>query len=68
MHKEDVGFLYCVLHAGQVTTASSIAWMVKYLDENQEIQDKLRVSESGQFDSIFVISLGTLSIRSYKSI
>ncbi|THU42917.1 hypothetical protein C4D60_Mb00t07270 [Musa balbisiana] len=28
--------------AGQVTTASSIAWMVKYLDENQEVQEKLR--------------------------
>ncbi|WOK97789.1 abscisic acid 8'-hydroxylase 4 isoform X2 [Canna indica] len=28
--------------AGQVTTASSIAWMVKYLDENQEILEKLR--------------------------
>ncbi|KAG6480347.1 abscisic acid 8'-hydroxylase 4-like [Zingiber officinale] len=28
--------------AGQVTTASSIAWMVKYLDENQEVEEKLR--------------------------
>lgn len=57
-----------VLQAGQVTTASSIAWMVKYLDENQEMQEKLRVSENGKFDSIFVKSLDALSIRSYKSI
>ncbi|PIA52744.1 hypothetical protein AQUCO_01000544v1, partial [Aquilegia coerulea] len=28
--------------AGQVTTASAMTWMVKYLDENQEIQDTLR--------------------------
>ncbi|KAG1342815.1 abscisic acid 8'-hydroxylase 2-like [Cocos nucifera] len=28
--------------AGQITTASAIAWMVKYLDENQEVQDRLR--------------------------
>lgn len=28
--------------AGQVTTASAMAWMVKYLDENKEIQDTLR--------------------------
>nr|XP_029117110.1 abscisic acid 8'-hydroxylase 2-like [Elaeis guineensis] len=29
--------------AGQITTASAIAWMVKYLDENQEVQDGLRI-------------------------
>ncbi|XP_068638545.1 abscisic acid 8'-hydroxylase 2 [Aristolochia californica] len=29
--------------AGQVTTASAITWMIKYLDENQDAQDKLRV-------------------------
>ncbi|KAK1298676.1 Cytochrome P450 90D2 [Acorus calamus] len=28
--------------AGQITTASAIAWMVKYLDENQEIQETVR--------------------------
>ncbi|XP_020268316.1 abscisic acid 8'-hydroxylase 2 [Asparagus officinalis] len=28
--------------AGQITTASAIAWMVKYLDENQDIQERLR--------------------------
>ncbi|XP_038982961.1 abscisic acid 8'-hydroxylase 2 isoform X3 [Phoenix dactylifera] len=28
--------------AGQITTASAIAWMVKYLDENQEVQERLR--------------------------
>ncbi|OVA08750.1 Cytochrome P450 [Macleaya cordata] len=28
--------------AGQVTTASAMTWMVKYLDENQELQDTLR--------------------------
>lgn len=31
-------------HAGQITTASAIAWMVKYLDENHEVQERLRVS------------------------
>lgn len=29
--------------AGQDTTATSIAWMVKYLDENPDVLDKLRV-------------------------
>ncbi|KAL5720612.1 hypothetical protein ACHQM5_013265 [Ranunculus cassubicifolius] len=28
--------------AGQVTTASAMTWMVKYLDENPEVQDALR--------------------------
>uniref|UniRef100_A0A1D1Z9E1 Cytochrome P450 720B2 n=1 Tax=Anthurium amnicola TaxID=1678845 RepID=A0A1D1Z9E1_9ARAE len=28
--------------AGQITTASAMTWMVKYLDENQEVQEKLR--------------------------
>ncbi|KAI3882652.1 hypothetical protein MKW92_012260 [Papaver armeniacum] len=28
--------------AGQVTTASAMTWMVKYLDENQDLQDVLR--------------------------
>ncbi|KAJ1684816.1 hypothetical protein LUZ63_016206 [Rhynchospora breviuscula] len=29
--------------AGQVTTASAITWMVRYLDEHAEVQDKLRM-------------------------
>ncbi|XP_072979989.1 abscisic acid 8'-hydroxylase 2 isoform X2 [Typha angustifolia] len=29
--------------AGQVTTASAITWMVKYLDENKEVQETLRI-------------------------
>ncbi|XP_073000177.1 abscisic acid 8'-hydroxylase 2 isoform X3 [Typha latifolia] len=28
--------------AGQVTTASAITWMIKYLDENKEVQETLR--------------------------
>ncbi|KAJ3694320.1 hypothetical protein LUZ60_009800 [Juncus effusus] len=28
--------------AGQITSASAITWMVKYLDENKEIQENLR--------------------------
>ncbi|XP_043713164.1 abscisic acid 8'-hydroxylase 2 [Telopea speciosissima] len=31
--------------AGQDTTASAMAWMVKYLDENQDVQDKLRAEQ-----------------------
>ncbi|CAK9178498.1 unnamed protein product [Ilex paraguariensis] len=31
--------------AGQDTTASAITWMVKYLDENQEVLDKLRAEQ-----------------------
>ncbi|KAK1298679.1 Abscisic acid 8'-hydroxylase 3 [Acorus calamus] len=27
----------------QITTASAITWMVKYLDENQEIQERVRI-------------------------
>ncbi|XP_073000183.1 abscisic acid 8'-hydroxylase 2 isoform X4 [Typha latifolia] len=29
--------------AGQVTTASAITWMIKYLDENKEVQETLRI-------------------------
>lgn len=36
-------------YAGQVTTASAITWMVKYLDENKEVQDKLRVSKMNTY-------------------
>ncbi|XP_010263599.1 PREDICTED: abscisic acid 8'-hydroxylase 3 [Nelumbo nucifera] len=31
--------------AGQITTASAMTWMVKYLDENQEIQHTLRAEQ-----------------------
>ena len=31
--------------SGQDTTASAITWMVKFLDENQEVLETLRVSE-----------------------
>lgn len=30
---------------GQITTASAMTWMVKYLDENKDVQEKLRVSK-----------------------
>ena len=32
--------------AGQDTTASAITWMIKFLDENQDVLEKLRVSEN----------------------
>ncbi|KAJ4949873.1 hypothetical protein NE237_000022 [Protea cynaroides] len=31
--------------AGQETTASAMTWMVKYLDENQDVQETLRVEQ-----------------------
>ena len=33
-----------IMDAGQDTTASAISWMVKYLDENQEVLQILKVS------------------------
>lgn len=33
---------------GQITTASAMTWMVKYLDENKDVQEKLRVSKLTQ--------------------
>ncbi|KAF0924208.1 hypothetical protein E2562_008505 [Oryza meyeriana var. granulata] len=33
--------------AGQVTTATAITWMVKYLSDNRQIQDKLRAEAVG---------------------
>ncbi|KAJ8464121.1 hypothetical protein OPV22_026673 [Ensete ventricosum] len=45
--------------AGQVTTASSIAWMVKYLDENQEVQEKLRALHSELAFTNYLSPLGS---------
>lgn len=55
--------------AGQITTASAIAWMVKYLDENPGVQDELRDLHSKialKFQSSF-IGLEALNEMSYAS-
>lgn len=36
--------LLTLIVAGQTTTAAAMMWSVKFLDENREAQDKLRVS------------------------
>lgn len=35
-----------MIMSGQTTTAAAMMWSVKFLDENREAQDKLRVSKS----------------------
>ncbi|XP_020097251.1 abscisic acid 8'-hydroxylase 2 isoform X2 [Ananas comosus] len=52
--------------AGQVTTASAITWMVKYLDENKEVQDKLRL-EIALKNSDTPLRLETLNDMHYAS-
>lgn len=32
-------------HAGQDTTANAMTWMIKYVDENEEVLNKLMVSQ-----------------------
>lgn len=41
---EIVDNILTMLIAGQDTTASAITWMVKFLDENQDVLQNLRVS------------------------
>lgn len=36
--------LLTLIIAGQSTTAAAMMWSVKFLDQNQEVQDMLRVS------------------------
>lgn len=38
--------LLTMIIAGQTTTAAAMMWSVKFLDENREAQDRLRVSMS----------------------
>ncbi|RZC44634.1 hypothetical protein C5167_037584 [Papaver somniferum] len=45
MHMSDAQIqdnILTMIIAGQVTTASAMTWMVKYLDENQDLQDVVR--------------------------
>ena len=36
--------LLTLIVAGQTTTAAAMMWSVKFLNENKEVQDRLRVS------------------------
>nr|WCA73306.1 abscisic acid 8'-hydroxylase 3 [Lilium davidii] len=45
--------------AGQITTSSAIAWMVKYLDENPEVQERARVV---QLETALKIPMSTLEL------
>ncbi|KAG9449705.1 hypothetical protein H6P81_009670 [Aristolochia fimbriata] len=58
--------------AGQVTTASSITWMVKYLDENQDVQEKLRalqlsLAKKVSADQYSSLTLDNLNEMTYAS-
>ncbi|KAF3329027.1 abscisic acid 8'-hydroxylase 4 [Carex littledalei] len=55
--------------AGQVTTASAITWMVKYLDKHAEVQDKLREMQMDckYKNSDSTIAPGTLNEMQYAS-
>lgn len=44
--------LLTLIVAGQTTTAAAMMWSVKFLDENREAQDKLRVSIIHIFESM----------------
>ncbi|XP_039124276.1 abscisic acid 8'-hydroxylase 2 [Dioscorea cayenensis subsp. rotundata] len=46
--KQILDNILTLIIAGQDTTANAIAWMVKYLDENQEVQDTLRLNLSSE--------------------
>lgn len=37
--------MLALILGGQSPTATSIMWSVKFLDENKEVQDRLRVSD-----------------------
>lgn len=41
---EIIDNLLTLIIAGQITTAAAMMWSVKFLDENEEAQDRLRVS------------------------
>lgn len=41
--EEILDNLLTLIVAGQSTTASAIMWCVKFLDENKEVQNRLRV-------------------------
>lgn len=41
--EEILDNLLTLIIAGQSTTASAIMWCVKFLDENRQVQDTLRV-------------------------
>jgi cytochrome P450 len=46
-HQKRKHLIYLlVLITGQVTTATAITWMVKYLADNREFQETLRVGGS----------------------
>lgn len=47
--------------AGQTTTAAAMMWSVKFLDENKEVQNKLRVSNHDQIMSSNFITSDTQS-------
>lgn len=51
--------------AGQVTTATAITWMVKYLSDNRLIQDKLRVNYLllSFFLSFFKFSIQSINLH-----
>ncbi|PKU86966.1 abscisic acid 8'-hydroxylase 4 isoform X1 [Dendrobium catenatum] len=56
--------------AGQITTASAIAWMVKYLDENQQVKETLTAKQlelQFKFSRNAYLKLETLSEMSYAS-
>ncbi|KAK9164204.1 hypothetical protein Syun_005106 [Stephania yunnanensis] len=55
--------------AGQETTANAITWMVKYLDENQDVQETLRdeqlkIKETSRASSLTVDDLNKMSYAS----
>lgn len=49
--------LLTLIVAGQTTTAAAMMWSVKFLDENREAQDRLRVSIMQLFESICATNL-----------
>lgn len=42
--EEILDNLLTLMIAGQSTTAAAIMWSVKFLDENRQVQERLRVS------------------------
>lgn len=54
--------LLTLIIAGQTTTAAAMMWSVKFLDENREAQEKLRVSTTFVFAwENYIFSLQPLS-------
>ena len=41
--------LLILIIAGQTTTGAAMMWRVKFLDENREVQDRLRVRNQAYF-------------------